>query len=215
MPDSPDRWAHRRGEPRSFAACWIAFLLLAVLVSISAGGGLGLIAVDTYRPAARAILVIAAAGVAIVWPMVRLSQVRPERRVLAMLQDLLVVVLPLQALTWPQALPWMAGWGWNAITLLSVLLAAWAAAVGGFLALSLSRAWPGWVAMTVLVAILAGATALAISAPHLVFAGPFTGVLALTPHTLDRGVPAGYWPALAAVLAAAAVLWAAAARRPA
>src|SRR5262245_41002258 len=103
-----DPWAHRRGEPRTLAALWLLFLFAATILSVGAVGLFGLVSTDVYRPAARVMLEIVTIGVVVLWPMVRLSQEAPKFPLRAMLGDCLVILLPTQAVIWPQALTWMA-----------------------------------------------------------------------------------------------------------
>src|ERR1043166_1453153 len=96
----PDPWAHRRGEPRTFAALWLLFLFAATILSVGAVGIFGLMSTDVYRPAARVMLEIVAIGVVVLWPMVRLSQAAPAFPLRAMLGDAVVVLVPAQAVIW-------------------------------------------------------------------------------------------------------------------
>jgi len=130
-----DRWAHRRGEPRTFAALWIGFLFLSALVSIGAAGSLGMVSTDVYRTSARLLLILVGIGVGVLWPMLRLSQEMPEQPGRAFLNDIIVVAAPLQAVAWPQALPWMASWPIPGIACLAANLTAWVVFIGGSLAL--------------------------------------------------------------------------------
>ncbi len=139
----PD-WSHRRGEPRVFALGWTLYLMLCTVLMFgtiamhprSLGG-------ELYRPAARTLVVLIAVGIAVLWPMVRLSQAAPERRTPAhVLADVLVLLIPAQALLWPQRV--LAGWPLEVIAGQSALLGAWALLIGGVLAgaLSLARTGP-------------------------------------------------------------------------
>jgi hypothetical protein len=91
------------------------------------------------RPAARSVLAAIAVGVALLWPMTRLSQERPSSRprriARAVAQDILVLVVPAQAIIWPQVA--MAAWPLGVVGALSVSLAAWAALLGALLAFAL------------------------------------------------------------------------------
>lgn len=129
-----DRWAHRRAEPRTFAAIWALYLLGACIVCVGAAGVLGLMATDVYRPAIRMVMVVAGAGLGVVWPLIRLSQDGPQRPVRDCLVDYFVIQGPLQAIVWPQALPWMAAWPWATIAVLGGTFAVWGLLIAGFLA---------------------------------------------------------------------------------
>lgn len=139
-PPRKDPWAHRRGEPRTFAALWIVYLFASALVSLGAGGSLGLIATDVYRASARVLVVLAGVGIALLWPMLRLSQEPPSRPFRAMIHDFIVVAAPLQAIAWPQVLPWMAAWPLPVVGALGAHFAAWSLIIAGLLAIFLEGA---------------------------------------------------------------------------
>lgn len=133
-----DPWAHRRGEPRTFAFLWAVFLFTATLTTFGkavAGAGLSH---DVIRPAARTLLVITAAGVTFLWPLVRLSQARDRKPLAGAVQDAVVVLVPVHAIVWPQALPWLAGWPLPVVALVALSLTAWALVVAGLLAVAQS-----------------------------------------------------------------------------
>lgn len=129
-----DRWAHRRGEPRVFALAWTIFLFAATLATFVAaqsasGGDRGLV-----RAAAQMLVFASALGVTVLWPMVRLSQWPDGRPVWGSLRDLVVLLVPLQAMLWPQAMWWLARWPAPVIVALDLLLLCWGVLVGGLLA---------------------------------------------------------------------------------
>jgi hypothetical protein len=134
-----DRWAHRRAEPRSLAVIWMLYLVAAGVLTIGTQGMLGLIAPDVYRPAARVLLAAAGAGVSILWPMIRLSQVVPARPVRATILDALVLAGPLHAIIWSQALPWMADWSPAVGAVLSILYSGWVLVIGALLLVAMGR----------------------------------------------------------------------------
>lgn len=138
-PKGHGNWDHRRGEPRTFALLWTIFLMLATLVMFSSLGVAGTVTIDAYRPAVRALLLTITVGMVVLWPMTRLSQERPQRGVAAAIaRDLVVVLLPTQALLWPQALPLLGAWPVLQMAALAACQAAWALVVGGMLALALT-----------------------------------------------------------------------------
>lgn len=164
----PDPWAHRRGEPRTFAVLWLFFVLGCLAVTIGGVGVLGMLHPDVYRPAARALLAVVAVGVSVVWPMVRLSQDYPTRALRSAFVDLLVVTPPALLLVWPQCLPWMAGWPIEAALAISLSYSGWAVLVAGLLGLLYTLAAQGaaparWAGMLVFLTIALAGPALASS----------------------------------------------------
>jgi len=169
---TPDRWAHRRGEPRTFAALWLAYLFGAIAFSLGGVGLFGLLATDVYRPAARTLLTLAAVGVAVLWPMARLSQEAPKRPLRALLVDLLVMVVPVQAVIWPQAFPWMAGWPLSVAAALAGLFLAWTGLMSGLLAVYFAasqcgrfRPMPRWGMMLLVMLVVLAGPAVAVTTP--------------------------------------------------
>ncbi len=200
VPDAPvarvkrvDPWAHRRGEPRTFAALWLVYLAGAAAVSLGAGGSLGLFSTDVYRASARILLVIAGVGLGVLWPMVRLSQELPARGNRSAWQDVVVVALPLQAVAWPQALPWMAGWPLAVAGAVAAAYTAWAVLLGGVLACCYALLRAG---------VVRGRATLMAGVMVVVGAGPLLGVVAGREGEL-RGAPdADVWLALSPVTGA-------------
>lgn len=128
-----DPYAHRRGEPRTFAAAWVAYLFGGLAITLFGVGSLGLVATDVYRAAARMIVAITVVAVWIFWPMLRLSQERPSRVVWAFGADWVLVVLPAWAIVWPQTFAWMAAWPPAVCLGLSLLISGWAAWVAAIM----------------------------------------------------------------------------------
>lgn len=136
-----DKWAHRRGEPRVFALMWTMFLLVATMGMLGGVLAGGVISYDVYRPAARILLIITMVGIAILWPMARLSQVRPtETPIAAAFKDIVVILVPLQAVIWPQH--WLAAWAWQPLAALGTAMIAWVLLLGGVLALAMQGLAP-------------------------------------------------------------------------
>jgi hypothetical protein len=132
-----DRWAHRRGEPRVFVLLWTTFLFAATVLTLAGMGAAGPITPEVYRPAARILMITVAAGVAVLWPMFRLSQDSPPGGAIAhTIQDVFIVLLPAQAVIWPQH--WLAGWPLDVILAVIALLAAWASLIGSLLAIAIA-----------------------------------------------------------------------------
>lgn len=138
-PRGRPNWDHRRGEPRTFALAWTIFLMLATLVMFASMSAALVVTVEIYRPATRILLTTIAAGVVLLWPMVRLSQSRPIGSATPHLaRDLLIVIIPVQALIWPQALLLLGGWPLELCAAIAACLAAWAVVIGGLVALALA-----------------------------------------------------------------------------
>lgn len=130
-----DKWAHRRAEPRVFAFFWTLFLLVATVYTFGSAAS-GRLDAESGRFAARSLLVVLSVGVGVLWPMTRLSQVAPrEGGCIATAKDILVMIVPTQAVLWPLTL--LGGWPLEVTACLSALLAGWALAVGGLLAVAL------------------------------------------------------------------------------
>lgn len=134
----PDRWAHRRAEPRPLALLWTTYLAVATVVMLTSLIAFGGADHDVYRPAARALLAVTAVGIVVLWPMVRLSQVRPpEGPSAAVAKDLIVVLAPVQAVIWPQAFVVLAHWPLEVVAALAAMLAAWGVLIGAVLVVAL------------------------------------------------------------------------------
>lgn len=130
-----DRWAHRRAEPRPLALLWTIFLALSTMICLASLAARGATSYESYRPAARSLLTIVAIGLTVLWPMVRLSQ-SPARGAVAawVWKDLLVLLLPAQAVIWPQAFFFLAKWPTDVVGCVSAMLSAWAILTGALLA---------------------------------------------------------------------------------
>lgn len=145
-PAPPGRdWAHRRGEPRIFAFFWTLYLLLATVGAFWTAGAPGSHDALAMRPAARSLLAAITVGIALLWPMTRLSQSapseRPRRIARAIVQDMMVLLIPAQAVIWPQIA--MSAWPVPVVAALAASLAVWTLVIGGVLAMGLSLAGPG------------------------------------------------------------------------
>ncbi len=221
-------WSHRRGEPRIFAFFWTLYLLFATVGAFWAVGAPGAHDALAMRPAARSLLAAITVGVALLWPMTRLSQTspseRPGRIARAVLQDMMVLLVPAQAVIWPQIA--MAGWPVSVVAALAASIAAWTVVIGGVLALALlfsrSGGGRGWW-MLVIVAI-AGAGPLVALGPLGNVAqddgafdwwwmtSPVTSGFEISRVRLWTGasaaVESGHWRAIGAVVAAGAAVWA-------
>ncbi len=140
-PRRADPWAHRRGEPRVFAFLWTIFLFAATAATFLAALSTGQASPDVMRPATRALFAIVAAGVVVLWPMVRLSQLPDRHPVAGCMQDLVVMLVPAQAVIWPQWLGWLGRWSLEVVGAVSALLLAWGVLAGGLLACAQAGRW--------------------------------------------------------------------------
>lgn len=131
-----DRWAHRRVEPRGLALMWTLYLLAVTVIAFwtpATAAGLDPLA---GRYSARVLLVAVAVGYTVLWPMVRLCQTFPsEGGVAAVGKDLLVMVVPTQAVIWP--LTFLAAWPMTVAAALAASSLAWTLLVGAVLAITL------------------------------------------------------------------------------
>ncbi len=222
-------WAHRRGEPRIFAFFWTLYLLFATVGAFWAVGAPGAHDALAMRPAARSLLAAITVGVALLWPMTRLSQTspseRPRRVARAVLQDMLVLLVPAQAVIWPQIA--MAAWPVSVVAALAASIAAWTLVVGGVLGIALlflrsggGRGW--WMLVFVVVA---GAGPLVALGPlgnaargdgafdWWWMTSPVTSGFEISRDRLWTGASAavniGHWRAIGGVVVVGAVVWAA------
>ncbi len=186
----PGRRTHG-GEPRVFAFCWTFYLLLATMGAFWSIGATGVSDASSLRPASRSLLAAMAVGLVILWPMVRLSQERQGsgssvvlKQAKLVIRDLLVLLIPAQAIIWPQVV--MAGWPVEVVGALSLAFVSWTVLIGGVLvvARSLDKPGPG-VWMAAIVAMCA--------------VGPIAGLVAgsglqgTTGSGLDVGWLGGWW----------------------
>lgn len=133
-----DPWAHRRGEPRVFAFLWTVYLLVATTTALVSLGLHGAASVDAYRPVARNLLLAIAVGVTFLWPMLRLSQKKPkEGGIAATAKDVVVMLVPAQAVIWPQW--WLAHWPLSVVVCVALMISAWTLIVGAVLAVALGE----------------------------------------------------------------------------
>ncbi|MBX3390147.1 MAG: hypothetical protein KF691_11935 [Phycisphaeraceae bacterium] len=129
-----DKWSHRRGEPRNFAFLWAIYLMLGSIIALGVVLAGGIVTLDAYQPLSRGLVVTLAVGVMIFWPLIRLSQVVPvEGSRIAALKDLAIVLIPLQAVVWPQMV--LARWTPDIVLATSMAMIAWGLLIGGLIAL--------------------------------------------------------------------------------
>lgn len=139
LPEHPDDpWAHRKGEPRIFAFLWTLYVLVCVAGSLLWLSRATRLTVGTYSPAARIMLVVVAAGMMLLWPMVRLSQKPPTGSAArAALADLFVVQLPIQMVVWPLIV--LASWPLATVGAIAAIFGVWGMLIGGMLAFAFTQ----------------------------------------------------------------------------
>lgn len=211
----PD-WSHRRAEPRVFALLWMLFLMSVTVLMFASLRGALTVSPSITRPAARAMLLTAATGVALFWPVVRLCQEPAERPALSAMRDIFVVFVSAQAVVWPHALRVLAWWPVDTLIALSLCLGAWSMVVGGLIACAdagrgAGRARWAWTLVVFVVALAAPVMAVArqtvgvvrLDLPHPGWMlSPLTAVLELTRDRTAVGpitpVSGAHWRAIAA-----------------
>ncbi len=188
----PD-WSHRRGEPRQFAILWLMYLMGATVLMLASISAARAISPSITRPAATSMLVVCTVGVCVLWPVVRLSQRRPERPVRAVAADLPVVALPVFALVLPQGFWFLAGWSMGIVLSVCGVVTAWSLLVGALLAFALTTvdrkpelgiARTVWAGVFVLIAV-GGPIATALGAS---VAGAFSPITMLTGVVRDEQI---------------------------
>lgn len=131
-----DPWAHRRAEPRTFAFIWTVFLFFATMSTYVVAMSTNMATQEVVRASARMLLAVIASGVLIVWPMVRLSQPPDPRPILGPVLDITVLIVPVQAIVWPQVLPWLSQWTAPVVVAISASLFAWSLLIGAVISMS-------------------------------------------------------------------------------
>ncbi|MEZ6242322.1 MAG: hypothetical protein R3B57_04695 [Phycisphaerales bacterium] len=130
-------WSHRKGEPRVFALFWTAYLMAATLLMFASLSAAWVVSPESYRPAARMLLMVVSVGIVMLWPMTRLCQAAVvERPLWSTFKDMVVVLTPVQALVWPHALRMLAGWPVSVVAGVSCVTIAWGVVAGGVLAMA-------------------------------------------------------------------------------
>lgn len=212
----PD-WSHRRGEPRVLALIWMIYLMGVTAIMFMTVSDALFVSSAITRPAARAMILATAAGIALLWPAIRLAQQPPENPVRDVFRDLFVLLIPAQAVIWPHALRVLANWPLPVLLGIAATLGAWALVVGGVLAMANSGRAAGrvrWAWMLVVLVVVFGSpllgVALGIVGPTRVdqprpgwMLSPLTSVLEIARDRDAAGttnpVSITHWRAIAAV----------------
>jgi len=140
-PEGYEDWSHRKGEPRTLALLWMIFLMAASAWMFSRLSIAPSVSPSVSRPAAREMLVFVMVGACVLYPMLRLAQAIPLPSVTgAGLRDALVLVIPMQAVLWPNRLVVLGGWNGGVILALAVFGAAWVLIVVGVCSITLAGA---------------------------------------------------------------------------
>ncbi|MEL6796597.1 MAG: hypothetical protein AAFO89_07200 [Planctomycetota bacterium] len=130
-----DPYAHRRGEPRGFTVLWLAYLFLVAGAVYASIGNPAFASAEGYRLASKVLLTMVGIGVLTVWPALRLAQsAAVAGGVSATLRDVAIVLIPMQALIWPQSL--ITGWGVASVSVVALMLVAWTLIVGALIAIA-------------------------------------------------------------------------------
>lgn len=139
-----DPWAHRKGEPRPLALLWSLYLMASALVTLLRVRSLTMPTTEQFAFGCRSMVLMVMIGVAVLWPMVRLSQQFPKRRNLSLLADLVVLLIPVQAVVWP--MPLLTHWPISVTAAVVASIVSWSMFSAGVLALAytFSAAVPRW-----------------------------------------------------------------------
>lgn len=119
---------------------WTGYLLLTTVACLGPITSALFLTPDIYRPAASLLLACSALGVALFWPMIRLSQQAPYGRATrAAFVDAVAIFFPLQATIWPQAMPALSSWDVSITAAVASVSTAWLALTGALLAIALAH----------------------------------------------------------------------------
>ncbi|GAB4516530.1 MAG: hypothetical protein Tsb0013_21080 [Phycisphaerales bacterium] len=127
-----DPWAHRKGEPRTYTLLWAIYLMVGALLTIFAVRTLSGAGVRQWTYGCQSMMLLVFVGVCVLWPATRLSQLSPERPRHATIMDLLIMLIPVQAVVWP--MPLLTGWTWAVTGGLVLAVAGWGVLVGALIA---------------------------------------------------------------------------------
>lgn len=135
-PKGRQDWSHRRGEPRVLVLCWSMYLLGTLAVSFGPLAGSSSTSIEAYRQASRSLSVYWMIGLFLLAPALRLCQVVSKRPMLAAARDLLVLWVPVAALTLVQAISTLSDWPLAVVAAEASAMGAWAAVAMGVVALA-------------------------------------------------------------------------------
>jgi hypothetical protein len=176
------------------ALIWMIFLMCVTGLMFASISDAFYVSPSITRPAVRGMIVTTVAGLVLLWPAIRLSQRPAEQPIRSVMRDLFVLLVPAQAVIWPNALRELADWPLALLMTLSASFLAWTLLIGGLLALADSGRHAGrhrglWMLAVLLVAfgaplaaIMTGTAGLALAdtpRPGWMFS-PLTSVLEIT-----------------------------------
>ena len=213
-------WSHRKGEPRGLALAWSLVMLGVAGWSFAASSGAGGVSTEAYRVRASHAAVLLALAVGVLWPMMRLSQVRPRRGVVrSVLVDAMVLLGPMQVMIWPQFL--LAGWSVTRCAAVAGVMTGWVIGVGAVIAAGVSSqrtVWRGAAMATVLAMALSAPVSAVLwgldesSSRSWVWLSPLSAMFELTRDLTWEGgrpyiVETGVWRGVAGSVVGALVVW--------
>ena len=178
----PDRWAHRRGEPRVWALLWSCYLLAACILALFTPASRWSFDTQQVRASCTLLLALIHLGVFVAWPLLRLSQLPPRIPSRAAAIDVLIVALPAVAILAPMG--FLTKWSPSLVGALTLSMLGWTALAGAMVALGMrahgTLARAAWMALCV----------------ALVAVGPLIGLIAAGAATGAGATPSpGLWRA--------------------
>lgn len=210
-----------------FALALSVYLLLASGLTVFAAPALGSPSEAAFRRSAGMLLLLVSFAVAVLWPMLRLSQASPRQPVAAGLADTAIVALMAQAVIWPLTLlpggavirpaPWMGLWPWGVSAGLGLAMASWASLFGALIACGTAgrAGWgrAGWMFVCVGLASAAPIVgSFSVAADVMDFwllysPMTLTGALIVAPSGLTPSMTPGEWVAAGTPMALSVPVW--------
>ncbi len=114
------------------------FLLVSTLFVFMNLGDPVRVTAEGYRQGARMLITVISIGITVLWPMLRLCQMSAiGGGPVVVVKDLVIMLVPLQAVLWPQAI--ITGWTVTSVAATAVVTVSWALIVGAMLAVALGK----------------------------------------------------------------------------
>lgn len=194
-----DPWAHRKGEPRPLALLWSMYLMVSALLTLLGVRSLTMPTTEQFVFGCRGMLLMTLVGVSVLWPMVRLSQQRPDKPGRSLLADLAVLLAPVQAVIWP--MPLLTHWSWSITAALMLAVASWAVFAAGWLRIGYQSSAPSmrWMCMSAIAFITLAAPGARIWLPASLSDQLWPAIRILSPITAAWGLtdaPSGLSPVM-------------------